>query len=102
MCIRDSKIVLLEVNSLYLEMAALNGLDEYEQRVTGLWRAKLSRRKFNYAKLSELLQEQYGIEESQHNLSNKIRRGKFSALFLVQVLEVIGCDGLAIETYEKR
>ena len=75
-----------------------DGLDEYEQRVTGLLRAELVKRKINYVKLSKLLQEHHGIEESQHNLSNKIRRGKFSAVFLVQVLEVIGCERLEIKS----
>ena len=71
--------------------------DEWEDRATGILKAELARRKINYVKLSELLEKHYGISESQHNLSNKIRRGKFSAVFLLQVLEAIGCDRLVIE-----
>ena len=71
--------------------------DEWEDRATGILKAELARRKINYVKLSELLNEAYGIQESQHNLSNKVRRGKFSAVFLFQVLEVIGCDQLALQ-----
>lgn len=70
--------------------------DEWEDRATGILKAELARRKINYVKLSELFNEAYGIQESQHNLSNKIRRGKFSAVFLFQVLEVIGCERLEI------
>ena len=70
--------------------------DEWEGRATGILKAELARRKINYVKLSELLNEHYGIQESQHNLSNKVRRGKFSAVFLFQVLEVIGCDKLSL------
>ena len=66
--------------------------DEWEDRATGILKAELARRKINYVKLSELLNEAYGIQESQHNLSNKVRRGKFSAVFFLQVLEVIGCE----------
>ena len=68
--------------------------DEWEDRATGILKAELARRKINYVQLSELLNEAYGIQESQHNLSNKVRRGKFSAVFLFQVLEVIGCERL--------
>jgi len=71
--------------------------DEWEDRATGILKAELARRKINYVKLSELLNDAYGIQESQHNLSNKVRRGKFSAVFLFQVLEVIGCESLRLE-----
>ena len=70
--------------------------DEWEDRATGVLKAELARRKVNYVQLSQLLNDAYGIQESQHNLSNKIRRGKFSAVFLFQVLEVIGCERLEI------
>ena len=72
--------------------------DEWEGRATGILKAELARRKINYVKLSELLNESYGIQESQHNLSNKVRRGKFSAVFLLQVLEVIGCEDIRLGT----
>lgn len=32
-----------------------------------------------------------GVEETPENLANKINRGKFSAIFLFQCLEAIGC-----------
>ena len=70
--------------------------DKWEDRATGILKAELARRKINYVKLSELLNDAYGIQESQHNLSNKVRRGKFNAVFLFQVLEVIGCERLEI------
>ena len=70
--------------------------DEWEDRVTGILKAELARRKVNYVKLAELLKDEYGIDETQHNLSNKVRRGKFSAVFLLQVLEVIGCEKLVL------
>lgn len=70
--------------------------DEWEDRATGILKAELARRKINYVKLSKLLNDAYGIQESQHNLSNKVRRGKFSAVFLFQVLEVIGCEKLSL------
>lgn len=70
--------------------------DEWEARATGILKAELARRKINYVKLAELLDQHYGIQESQHNLSNKVRRGKFSAVFMLQVLEVIGCERIEV------
>ena len=35
--------------------------DEWEDRATGILKAELARRKINYVKLSELLNESYGI-----------------------------------------
>ena len=70
---------------------------EWEDRAAGILKAELARRKINYVKLSELLNDAYGIHEFQRNLSNKVRRGKFSAGFFLQVLEVIGCDKISIQ-----
>jgi len=70
---------------------------EWQDRVKGLLKAELAKRNINYVKLAELLAEAYGSAESSQNLSNKIARGKFSAVFMVQVCEVIGCYELAIK-----
>lgn len=69
---------------------------EWQDRVKGLLKAELAKRNINYVQLAELLKEAYGSSESPQNLSNKIARGKFSAVFMVQVCEVIGCSVLAL------
>jgi len=69
---------------------------EWQDRVKGLLKAELAKRNINYVQLAEMLKEAYGSTESSQNLSNKIARGKFSAVFLVQVCEVIGCDSLRV------
>ncbi len=69
---------------------------EWQNRVKGLLKAELARRNINYVQLAELLSQKYGVTESPQNLSNKIARGKFSAVFMVQVCEAIGCKSLAI------
>ncbi len=63
----------------------------------GLLKAELARRNINYVQLAEMLDKAYGITESPQNLSNKIARGKFSAVFMVQVCEAIGCIQIKIE-----
>ena len=71
---------------------------EWQDRVKGLLKAELAKRNINYVQLAELLAEAYGSTESPQNLSNKIARGKFSAIFMVQVCEVIGCTTLSIDS----
>ena len=45
----------------------------------------------NYIDLAERL-ESIGVHENSQNLSNKIARGSFSAVFMLQVLHVLGSD----------
>ena len=69
---------------------------EWQDRVKGLLKAELARRNINYVQLAELMQDKYGATESPQNLSNKVARGKFSAVFMVQVCEAIGCKSLVL------
>jgi len=47
----------------------------------------------SYADLAERLGE-VGVTDSERNISNKIARGSFTAVFFVQCLEAIGCQTL--------
>ena len=67
---------------------------EWQDRVKGLLKGELAKRNINYQQLSVMLEDSYGIKESPPNLSNKIARGKFSAVFMIQVCEAIGCQAL--------
>lgn len=58
-------------------------------------KAELTKRNLSYIQLADLLAER-GITETPQNLSNKIGRGKFGAVFMIQVLEAIGCNNLKI------
>lgn len=64
---------------------------DWESRVKGLLKAELKRRDVTYQQLADKLSE-VGVQETPENIANKISRGKFSAVFLVQCLEVIGCQ----------
>lgn len=65
--------------------------EDWEVKVKGLLKAELKRRDITYQELAEKLAAA-GIAETPENIANKISRGKFSAVFLVQCLEVIGCQ----------
>jgi hypothetical protein len=64
---------------------------EYEARVKNLLKGELKRRGVTYAQLAERLAV-LGVQENERNLINKISRGGFSASFLIQCLESIGCS----------
>jgi len=66
---------------------------DWQTKVKGLLKAELKRRDLTYADLAERLGI-VGIRESERNISNKIARGSFTAVFLVQCLEAIGCKTL--------
>jgi hypothetical protein len=62
----------------------------------GLLKGELKRRSVTYAQLVEKLAE-IGISETEVNLRNKIARGGFSAVFLLQCLRAIGSTVLRLE-----
>ena len=70
---------------------------EWEDRVKGMLKAELKRRGVTYADLVGKLAE-IGVMDSEPNIRNKISRGKFTAVFLVQCLTAIGARDLRLET----
>jgi len=69
---------------------------EWEARVKGLLKAELKRRNVSYAKLVEKLAA-IGVVDSEPNIRNKLSRGKFTAVFLIQCLEAIGASSLRLD-----
>jgi hypothetical protein len=65
----------------------------WQAKVKGLLKAELARRQLSYADLTEKL-EIIGVKDSNRNISNKVARGTFTAVFFVQCLEAIGCTTL--------
>ncbi|HTW33877.1 MAG TPA: DUF6471 domain-containing protein [Rhizomicrobium sp.] len=68
---------------------------EWTAKVKGLLKAELKRRNVTYAQLVEKLAE-IGVIETEVNLRNKIARGGFTAVFLIQCLEAIGASELRL------
>ena len=68
---------------------------EWEARAKGLLKAELKRRGVTYAQLVEKLGA-IGVQESEPNVRNKLARGKFTAVFLLQCLDAIGCQSLRL------
>jgi hypothetical protein len=68
---------------------------EWEARVKGLLKSELKRKGVSYAQLVEKLAE-IGVVDSEPNIRNKLSRGKFTAVFLLQCLEAIGVSSLRL------
>ena len=67
----------------------------WEDDVKSMLKAELKRRNVSYAQLVGKLAD-IGVVDSEPNIRNKISRGKFTAVFLIQCLEAIGCSSLRL------
>jgi len=68
---------------------------QYEEKARNFLKAELKRHGVTYAALSDKL-AQMGIQEAEPNIRNKLARGKFSAAFLIECLDAIGCSTLRL------
>jgi len=69
---------------------------QWESRAKGLLRAEMARRNLTYKQLVDKLAE-IGIREDEHNLRNKVARGKFTGAFMLACLGAMGCQTLRLE-----
>lgn len=67
---------------------------DWEDQAKGLLKAELKRRNVSYGLLCDKLAD-IGVNESEPNVRNKLSRGKFTAVFLLQCLEAIGASDLS-------
>jgi len=70
---------------------------EWEAKVNGLLKAELKRRNVAHPQFVEKLAA-IGIMDSEANIRNKLARGKFTAVFLIQCLEAIGASSLRLSS----
>lgn len=68
---------------------------DWEAKVQGLLKSELKKRGVTYAQLVEKLAA-VGVQETEPNIRNKLARGKFTAVFMVQCLEAVGCASLRL------
>ena len=69
---------------------------EWEAKVKGLLKGELKRRNVSYGQLVDKLAA-IGVMDSEPNIRNKLSRGKFTAVFLIQCLEAIGSTSLRLD-----
>jgi hypothetical protein len=68
---------------------------DWTQKVKGILKAELKRRDMTYADLVTAL-EAIGIQDTEVNIRNKVARGMFTAVFLVQCLTAVGVTELRL------
>jgi hypothetical protein len=69
---------------------------DWEDQAKGLLKAELKRRNVLYAQLVDKLAE-IGVVDSEPNVRNKLSRGKFTAVFLLQCLTAIGLKNIQLD-----
>ena len=69
---------------------------DWQERTKGLLKAELKRRGVTYAQLAERLGA-IGVHETERNIANKISRGGFTAVFLVQCMAAIGAREIRLD-----
>ncbi len=78
------------------DTAASADAAEWQARAKNLLKAELKRRGVTYAGLAEKLGA-IGVHETEPNIRNKIARGGFTAVFLLQVMAAIGVKELRLD-----
>lgn len=63
---------------------------EWQERLKRLLKAALKKKGVSYKDLAKRLADMGVAGASEQNIANKLSRGGFSAVFLVQCLEAIG------------
>jgi hypothetical protein len=74
--------------------------NDWKNYVKGLLKSEIAKRNLNYVDIAERLKK-IGVDESPQNISNKIGRGTFGAIFMMQILKVIDCNDLHINEFDK-
>jgi hypothetical protein len=77
------------------EMSKMTDSD-WQERAKGLIKSELAKRGMGYKQLAAKLKE-IGVEENDRNIANKLARGGFSAVFLLQCLAAINCTSLQLD-----
>ncbi len=70
--------------------------EEWQERAKALLKAELKRRGVSYRDLAARLTAM-GVPESDRNIANKLSRGGFSAVFLLQCMEAVGASVLRLD-----
>lgn len=70
--------------------------EQWEAKVKNVLKAELKRRGIGYKELAERLSA-IGVSENEPNIRNKLARGRFTAVFMVQVMAAIGAKSISLE-----
>ena len=69
--------------------------EEWKNYAKGLIKAEIVRKNLTLIDVAKRLEEM-GISETPQNISNKINRGTFGAIFMLQILKAIDCKDIRL------
>ncbi|MCU4623209.1 hypothetical protein KTJ54_14020 [Acinetobacter radioresistens] len=69
--------------------------EEWKEYAKGLLKAEIARKNLSLIDVARKL-DAMGISESPQNISNKINRGTFGAIFMLQILKAVGCKEIRL------
>lgn len=70
--------------------------EAWDAKAKAILKAELKRKGVTYAQLVEKMASM-GVKETEPNIRNKMARGKFTAVFMLQVLTAIGARDIRID-----
>lgn len=68
---------------------------EWREYAKGIIKSEIARKNLSLIEVANKLEEM-GISETPQNISNKINRGTFGAIFMLQILKAIDCKELRL------
>ena len=69
--------------------------EEWKEYAKGLLKAEIARKNLSLIDVARKL-DAMGISETPQNISNKINRGTFGAIFMLQILKAVGCKEIRL------
>ncbi|PHS55998.1 MAG: hypothetical protein COB17_10580 [Sulfurimonas sp.] len=69
---------------------------DYAKKAKTIIKTELAKKDIDYPELADMLRD-IGVEENRNNLSNKINRGTFSFIFVLQVFKVLDINIIKVE-----
>ena len=69
--------------------------EEWKEYAKGLIKSEIARKNLTLTDVAKRL-EAIGVVETPQNISNKINRGTFGAVFMLQILKAIDCKNISL------
>jgi hypothetical protein len=69
---------------------------EWQSRATAFLKAKMKEAEVTYVELAKRLKE-HGMTETEASITMKLKRGTFSAVFLLACVAALGLTGIDLE-----
>ncbi|MGE0235887.1 DUF6471 domain-containing protein [Methylocystis sp.] len=70
--------------------------EEWQARASAFLKAKMKEAEVTYAEMAKRLKK-HGLSETEASITMKLKRGTFSAIFLLACITVLGLTGIDLE-----